>query len=231
MRKSRSILLACYALLMTIFSVACDKSQAPKAPKAYLTEGKADIRTCTGVGIEKCNYEEIDIPLYIDLQNTYWAGVRSEQKSGGYFMCYRDLQGSLLSEKMLMFQCTPTEPRDETEQVIREYIFPLTEAAAILNICLNSKAYNDFSAKQSLKLHDLTMQLDDAVARIAQNYEIEGIDLVHGMMAVKMSSDPELKAYVAEKYNYCSDKLLTEMEQYMEGTDERISQFMTKQDQ
>ncbi len=116
----------------------------------------------------------------------------------------------------------------ETPKPIMDNVYALIEAAAVLNVCFESPAYEQLDDSAALQLLDLEMRLGSLVERIANRYDDEALYITFEMMLVEMSSDSELQRYVREEYQYCGESLFDEMEAYVAETESQLNQFLDR---
>ena len=115
-----------------------------------------------------------------------------------------------------------------TEKQIEGYVMPLVEASAVLNVCFESQKYKTLTDEQALSLFGLNMRIEDLVQELEDYFNESDISLVHGIMSMKMSSDPQLIEYVKSDYQYCSDKLIDDMDIYISNSKKKISKDLPK---
>ena len=128
-----------------------------------------------------------------------------------------------------IFFCTPIGA--QTPKPMQKNVFALTEAAAVLNVCFESPEYKGLETESALKIHELTMRITVLVERISKHYDDESLYLTFEMMRVKISSDPEMKEYVKNEYQYCGDNLVNEMENYVGENEKIINEYLSLKQQ
>ena len=130
---------------------------------------------------------------------------------------------------LLVLAIEMTAAYGETPKPMADNVLALTEAAAVLNICFESTAYEQLDTDTALQLHDLEMRLTSLVERISSRYDDESLYFTYEMMRVKMSADLELQKYVRDKYQYCGRSLFSDMSEYVAETESQLNQFLRAQ--
>ncbi|KXK03263.1 MAG: hypothetical protein UZ03_NOB001001674 [Nitrospira sp. OLB3] len=115
---------------------------------------------------------------------------------------------------------------NETPEPMRKNVYALAEAGAVLQICFESPAYKTLSNKKALELHGLLIRVGDLVRAIGKHYNDDVLYTTHEMSKAEMSSDPELKEYVKDKYHFCDEPLLTDMHSYLTENENIITDFL-----
>ena len=110
-------------------------------------------------------------------------------------------------------------------------VYRLTEAAAVLNVCLESPPYRNLSNEKALQLHGLVIRLKDLVQNVAKHYGDEALYLIFETTKHKLSSDAEMKTYAKSKYQYCGDQLFLDMEAYVTENENLINGYFKRQSQ
>ena len=129
---------------------------------------------------------------------------------------------------LLFFAVTIRCAYAEAPKPMVDNVLALTEAAAVLNVCFESPAYEQLDDTAFMQFIDLDLRIASLVERIANRYDDETLYITFEMMRVKMSSDPELQRYVQEKYQFCSDSLFDEMGAYVSETETQLNQFFDR---
>ncbi len=129
---------------------------------------------------------------------------------------------------LLFFAVTIRCAYAEAPKPMVDNVLALTEAAAVLNVCFESPAYEQLDTSAAMQFHDLTMRLTSLVKRISDRYDDEALYIDFEVGRVRMSSGPALQRYVQEKYQFCSDALLDEMEAYVSETESQLNQFLDR---
>jgi hypothetical protein len=110
-------------------------------------------------------------------------------------------------------------------------VYRLTEAAAVLNVCIESPAYKKLSSEKSLQLQGLVTRLSDLVQNLAKHYRDEALYPTFEATKTKLSSDAEMKAYARNKYQYCGEQLFLDMEAYVTENENLINGYLKRQSQ
>ena len=105
-----------------------------------------------------------------------------------------------------------TSAFSETPKQMKENVFVLSETAAMINICLQSSMYDNLPTNKALKLHDLAFRLSNITEKISKHYSDDALLFTFEMMSYDISTKKEMKDYVKNKYNYCNDNLISEMD-------------------
>lgn len=117
----------------------------------------------------------------------------------------------------------------KTPKQMADNVLSLTEAAAILNVCFESKAYKKLPVEEALELHGLEIRVTDLVQKITDHYNDEALYMTYEKMRLKISSDPAMKEYGRKEYQYCSNHLLSEMDAYLAENEQLINGFFAKE--
>lgn len=115
---------------------------------------------------------------------------------------------------------------NETPEPMLKNVYALTEAGAVLQICFKSPAYKALSKKNALELHGLLIRIGDLVRAIGKHYNDDMLYMTHEMSKAKMSSDPKLKEYAKDKYHFCDETLLADMDSYLTENEKTITDFL-----
>jgi hypothetical protein len=116
----------------------------------------------------------------------------------------------------------------QTPKPMMDNVLMLTEAAAVLNVCFESRAYEELSDDEALELYGLDIRITNLVQNITKHYNHEALYLTYELSRVDISSDPKFQEYVRNEYKYCGPKLPTELEAYVVETEELINSYLSK---
>ena len=125
---------------------------------------------------------------------------------------------ALLLNMQLSFAYTP--------KPMAENVHNLTQAAAVLKICFESASYKKLPAEVGLEMHELWSRITNLVKKITDYYNDDGLYLTYEQVQVEMSSDPEMIEFSKNEYQYCSSKLLEDMEVYVTESEKQINAFL-----
>ena len=114
----------------------------------------------------------------------------------------------------------------ETPKPMAKNVFHITQAAAILDVCFDSAAFEELDTSAALQLFKLEMRLIRVVERIANRYNDDALYLAFEITRVNLSSDSKFQQDAQEKYHYCGDLLFDDMEAYVSEIEVQINGFL-----
>ena len=108
-------------------------------------------------------------------------------------------------------------------------VYRLTEAGAVMNICLESPSYKALASEKASQVDGLVVRLADLVRAIGRHYKDDELYTTYEMTKARISAGPELKSYARDHYQFCGDLLLREMEAYVAENEALITGYFRKQ--
>jgi hypothetical protein len=195
------------------------------APSGYRTDGTAKEQICRGFGIEKCDYEEVQVPEFIDVRDPNWSGIRSERKSATRTMCYMGLAWGVFTKRKLMFDCEPIyEPlpradlagSPELRDALMESFAIMAEASAMFRICATNTASTDESAAWS----NHATEIGASAERIAMHLQATEFLLAFETQASKMIHSGQFQIETLDYTNNCDAESLREARVYVQQSAE-----------
>lgn len=94
-------------------------------------------------------------------------------------------------------------------------VYRFSEAAAVLEICFASDAFRQLPAERAEALRGLSGRLTRLVKAIGQYYEDGDIHPTYEATRARIAADSELRLHVRNHYQYCGERLATQMEKYV----------------
>jgi hypothetical protein len=207
-------------VILTIGVAACTFDESP-IPTAFRTDGTAKLQVCKGLGIEKCDYEPVEIPEFIDLRDPRWAPLRSEKKSSTRTMCYLDQPRGALTKRLLMFDCEPVfdqlvdrgpnASRPIPENLIKS-LENIAEAAATFNVCAD---YYDDEVEISQRWTSYAEELGTLVNSLSEHYQDERLLLTYETRRAQLYDSEDFKNESLLATGYCDVESFRAGEQYV----------------
>jgi hypothetical protein len=94
-------------------------------------------------------------------------------------------------------------------------VFRFSEAGAVLEICFESKAFTDAPADRAAKLKQLAGRLSGLVKQIGAHWRDSSLLPTYEATRDRIAGESRLKLHVKNHYEYCGERLATEMEKYV----------------
>lgn len=194
-------------------------------PSGYRTDGTAKEQICRGFGIEKCDYEAVQVPEFIDLRDPNWSGIRSEQKSATRTMCYMDLASGVFSKRKLVFDCEPIfEPlpgsdlagSPELREALMESFANMTEASAMFRVC----ADNSTNADESVAWSNHSMEIAASAERIAQHLQAIDFYVAFEAQTAELIESGQFQSETLDYTSNCDAESLRDAGIYMQQSAE-----------
>ena len=108
-------------------------------------------------------------------------------------------------------------------------VYRLTEAAAILSVCIDSAAYRKLPGEKARQVDGLRARIADLVGGIGKHYGDDSLAPTFEATRARMAGEAAMRGYVHTKYQYCSDQLLSDMEAYVAENEKLINGYFEKQ--
>lgn len=222
----------CSILIVVICATGCTQAEDP-IPTAYRTDGTAKLQVCKGAGIEKCDYEQVEVPELIDLRDPDWSLLRSERKSSTWTMCYLDLPGETFTKRKLMFDCEPIyDPLpttdamnpDKRQDALIKSLANMAEAVATFEVCRNFYeddsetwlAWNRYVIAIRAAAEQMTPGKDDAALYLA--FEAHRAQLVES---------EEFRSETLKYMSNCDAKSFAEAGDYVRQNEEAAQYYLS----
>lgn len=103
----------------------------------------------------------------------------------------------------------------ETPKRAEESVRRLAEAAALMNVCFESDAYDALPDETALKFHGLRIRIDALVEKLSNYYKDDALVLAYGVHYVRLSKEKEIIDYAKTHCRYCGERLFIDMEDYV----------------
>ncbi len=94
-------------------------------------------------------------------------------------------------------------------------VFRFSEAGAVLEICYQSAAFKTAPEERSAKLKQLGMRLAGLVKQIGSHWSDPSLLPTYEATRDRIAGESRLKLHVKNYYEYCGEKLATDMEKYV----------------
>lgn len=94
-------------------------------------------------------------------------------------------------------------------------VFRFSEAGAVLEICFDSAAFKAAPAERAAKLKQLAGRLSGLVKQIGTHWHDSSLLPTYEATRDRIAGESRLKLHVKNHYEYCGDRLATEMEKYV----------------
>ena len=107
-------------------------------------------------------------------------------------------------------------------------VYRLTEASAVLSICFESAEFKALPSGRATALKDLSARLGDLVQGIAGHYRDDSLYVTYENTRARIAADGKLKLQVKRMYQYCGERLSTEMERYVAENEALIGGYLKR---
>jgi hypothetical protein len=107
-------------------------------------------------------------------------------------------------------------------------VYRLTEASAVLSICFESAEFKALPSDRATALKDLSARLGDLVQGIAGHYRDDSLYVTYENTRARIAADGKLKLQVKQMYQYCGERLSTEMERYVAENEALIGGYLKR---
>ena len=94
-------------------------------------------------------------------------------------------------------------------------VFRFSEAGAVLEICFESAAFKAAPPDRSAKLKLLATRLSGLVKQIGSHWSDSSLLPTYEATRDRIAGESRLKLHVKNYYEYCGERLATEMEKYV----------------
>lgn len=108
-------------------------------------------------------------------------------------------------------------------------VYRLTEASAVLAICFESAEFKSLPTDRATSLKDLSARLGDLVQGIAGHYRDDSLYVTYENTRARIAADGRLKLQVKQMYQYCGERLFTEMGRYVAENEALINGYLRRQ--
>ena len=109
-------------------------------------------------------------------------------------------------------------------------VYRLTEASAVLSICFESAEFKALPTDRATSLKDLSARLGDLVQGIAGHYRDDSLYATYENTRARIAADGRLKLQVKQMYQYCGERLSTEMGRYVAENEALINGYLKRQE-
>ena len=101
-----------------------------------------------------------------------------------------------------------------TPSTMMANVFRLSEAGAVLEICFASANFGTVPAERAAKLRELSQRLAAVVGAIGTHYKDSTLLPTYEATRDRIAGESRLRLHVKNHYEYCGERLATEMEKY-----------------
>ena len=109
-----------------------------------------------------------------------------------------------------------------TPSTMMANVFRLSEAGAVLEICFRSAAFESVPAERSAKLRELAERMAAVVRAIGTHYKDDTLVPTYEATRDRIAGESRLRLHVKNHYEYCGERLATEMEKYVAENEELV---------
>ena len=124
-------------------------------------------------------------------------------------------------------QATKVAPPNDDRRMSTVYV--LSQAGAILDLCMGSPDAPSFPEAKSKELQDLSSRLGGIVKMIGTHYRDTELMGVYDATKAQMASDPKLRYHVKNNHQNCGERTMGEMRAYVAENEALIGKFVEKQ--
>jgi hypothetical protein len=108
-------------------------------------------------------------------------------------------------------------------------VYVLSQAGAILDLCMASPEATKFPEAKSKELQDLSSRLGGIVRLIGTHFRDAELVGVYDATKAQMATDPKLRFHVKNNHQNCGERTLGEMRAYVAENEALIGKFVEKQ--
>ena len=108
-------------------------------------------------------------------------------------------------------------------------VYRLTQASAVLAICFDSAEFKALASDRASELRDLNARLGDLIQGIAGHYRDDSLYVVYENTRRHIASSGSLRLHVKNHYQYCGERLASEMGKYVAENEALINGWLEKQ--
>ncbi len=105
-------------------------------------------------------------------------------------------------------------------------VYSLTEAAAILTVCIEGPTFKAVPADKARQFNALVARLGNLVRGIASYYRDEALTVTFERTRARIAGEAQMQNYVKAKYEFCGDRLLQDMEAYVAENEKLINAWL-----
>lgn len=107
-------------------------------------------------------------------------------------------------------------------------VFRLSEAGAVLQVCFASDAFKALPAQKAARLKDLGLRLARVVESIGRYYDDGSLPETYEATRDRIAGESRLRLHVKNYYQYCGDRLASEMEAYVAENEALLGTYFAK---
>lgn len=108
-------------------------------------------------------------------------------------------------------------------------VYVLSQAGAILDLCMASPDAPKFPETKSKEIQDLSSRLGGIVRLIGTHYRDHELVGVYDATKAQMAADPKLRFHVKNNHQNCGERTMGEMRAYVAENEALIGKFVEKQ--
>lgn len=108
-------------------------------------------------------------------------------------------------------------------------VYRLTEASAVLDICFASDAFKALPSERASGLRELSNRLGDLVQGIAGHYRDGSLYATYEATRAHIAGDTRRQQQVKEMYQYCGERLASELGRYVAENEALINGYMHRE--
>lgn len=109
-----------------------------------------------------------------------------------------------------------------TPSTMMANVFRLSEAGAVLEICFASAAFGTAPPERAEKLRQLAQRMAAVVGAIGTHYTDDTLVPTYEATRDRIAGESRLRLHVKNHYEYCGERLATEMEKYVAENEDLI---------
>ena len=107
-------------------------------------------------------------------------------------------------------------------------VYRLTEAAAVLTVCIDSSAFAGLAPDKASQVKGQRARIAQLVANIAKYYKDGALQETYEATRARLAGESQMQAYAKGKYQYCGDALLRDMEAYVAENETLINGYIAR---
>lgn len=120
----------------------------------------------------------------------------------------------------------PAKPAPPNDDRRMSTVYVLSQAGAILDLCMASPEASKFPEAKSKELQDLSSRLGGIVRLIGTHYRDTELVGVYDATKAQMATDPKLRFHVKNNHQNCGERTLGEMRAYVAENEALIGRFL-----
>ena len=107
-------------------------------------------------------------------------------------------------------------------------VYRFSEAGAVLEVCFASPAFKSLPPERAEALRGLAARLARLVKAIGQYYDDSSVFPSYEATRARIAGESRLKLHVKNHFDYCGERLVTEMDRYLDENEQLLGRYFTQ---